>query len=409
MEVPHVCQGMGLHKSSKTCDNINMAETRQIIHVDMDAFYASVEQHDNPELKGKPVVVGGSVKSRGVVAAASYEARRFGIHSAMPMARALKLCPNLIVLPVRMERYAEISERIHAIFEKFTPVVESVSLDEAFLDVTSSIKLFGGAEKIAIAIKNDIKKETGLTASVGVAPNKLLAKVASDLKKPDGLVIITEKNKQEILDPLPVGKLWGVGKVTEKSLHLAGIYTIGQLRTKTVEQLKTIVGNFAEQLLEFAHGNDKSEVEPYRAAKSISTEQTFETDTDDKNFLLSILLSEVETVAERLREDNIKAKTFTIKFRYGNFRSITRSKTLSEPDNSTSVLWQICQNIFERWYLKERGPLRLIGFEASHFATEDTGQMLLFGSDKNNKQKRLDEAVDKIRKRYGDDSLRRKY
>ena len=274
-----------------------MAETRQIIHVDMDAFYASVEQRDNPELKGKPVVVGGSVKSRGVVAAASYEARRFGIHSAMPMARAVKLCPRLIVLPVRMECYAEVSEKIHTIFEKFTPIVESVSLDEAFLDVTGSVKLFGGAEKIAVAIKNDIKKETGLSASVGVAPNKLLAKIASDLKKPDGLVIITEENKQEILDPLPVGKLWGVGKVTEKSLHLAGIYTIGQLRKKTVEQLKNIVGNFAEQLLEFAHGNDKSEVEPYRAAKSISTEQTFETDTDDKNFLLGILLSEVETVA----------------------------------------------------------------------------------------------------------------
>jgi DNA polymerase-4 len=386
-----------------------MGTWRQIIHVDMDAFYASVEQRDNPQLAGKPVVVGGSVKSRGVVAAASYEARRFGIHSAMPMARAVKLCSNLIVLPVRMERYAEISERIHLIFERYTPVIETISLDEAFLDVTGSVKLFDSAEKIAIAIKNDIKKETGLTASVGVAINKLLAKIASDLKKPDGLVIITEENKQEILDPLPVGKLWGVGKVTEKSLHLVGIYTIGQLRKKTAERLQTIVGSFAEQLLEFAHGIDKSEVEPYRPAKSISTEQTFEADTDDKNFLLDVLLSEVETVAARLREEDVKAKTFTIKFRYGDFRSITRSKTISEPDDSTAVLWKVCQDIFEQWYLKERGPLRLIGFEASHFATEDTGQMLLFGGDKNNKQKRLDQAVDKIRKRYGDGSVRRKY
>ncbi len=386
-----------------------MTETRQIIHVDMDAFYASVEQRDNPELKGKPVVVGGSVKSRGVVAAASYEARRFGIHSAIPMARAVKLCPSLIVLPVRMERYAEVSVKIHAIFERFTPVIETISLDEAFLDVTGSVNIFGGAEKIAIAIKNDIKKETGLTSSVGVAPNKLLAKIASDLKKPDGLVIITEENKQEILDALPVGKLWGVGKVTEKSLHLAGIYTIGQLRKKSAEQLKNIVSDFAEQLLEFAQGVDRSEVEPYRPAKSISTEQTFETDTEDKNFLLGVLLSEVETVAQRLRDDDIKARTFTIKFRYGDFRGITRSKTLSEPDNSTAVLWQVCQNIFEQWYVRERGPLRLIGFEASQFATDDTGQMLLFGDDKNNKQKRLDETVDKIRKRYGDDSLKRKY
>jgi DNA polymerase-4 len=386
-----------------------MAGTRQIIHVDMDAFYASVEQHDNPRLQGKPVVVGGSVKSRGVVAAASYEARRFGIHSAMPMARAVKLCSTLVVLPVRMVRYAEISEKIHVIFERYTPVIETISLDEAFLDVTGSVKLFGSAEKIAFAIKNDIRKETSLSASVGVASNKLLAKIASDLKKPDGLVVITEKNKQEILDPLPVGKLWGVGKVTEKSLHLAGIYTIGQLRKKSVEQLRKTVGNFAEQLLEFANGIDKSEVKPYRVAKSISSEQTFETDTDDKNFLLGILLSEAEMVAERLREDDIKAKTFTIKFRYGDFRSITRSKTISVADNSTAVLWRQCQDIFERWYSKERVPLRLIGFEASHFAAENSGQMLLFGDDKNNKQKRLDEAVDKIRKRYGGDSVRRRY
>lgn len=352
--------------------------------------------------------MGGSVKSRGVVAAASYEARKFGIHSAMPMARAVKLCPQLIILPVRMDCYVEISAKIHSIFERFTPIVESVSLDEAFLDVTGSIDLFGSAEKIAIAIKNDIKKETGLTASVGVAPNKLLAKIAADLKKPDGLVIITEDNKQEILDTLPVRKLWGVGKVTEKSLHLADIYTIGQLCRKTVEQLRNIVGNFAQQLLEFAQGIDRSEVEPYKPAKSISTEQTFETDTDDKNFLLGILLSKVEMVAQRLREGNIKAKTFTIKFRYGDFRMITRSKTLSEPDNSTATLRQECRSIFEQWYAREKGPLRLVGFEASHFA-EATGQMLLFGDDKNDKGKRLDEAVDKIRKRYGDDSLRRKY
>lgn len=386
-----------------------MAGTRQIIHVDMDAFYASVEQHDNPELKGQLVVVGGSVKSRGVVAAASYEARKFGIHSAMPMARAVKLCPSLIVLPVRMERYAEVSGKIRAIFEKFTPIVESISLDEAFLDVTGSINIFGSAEKIAVAIKDDIKKETGLTASVGVAPNKLLAKIASDLKKPDGLVIITEDNKQEILDGLPVGKLWGVGKVTEKSLHLAGIYTIGQLRKKPIEQLKPLVGSFAAQLLDYANGIDQSEVEPDRSAKSISTEQTFEADTDDRNFLLNVLLSEVETVAQRLRDENIKAKTFTIKFRYGNFRTITRSQTVAEPGNSTAVLWQVCQGIFERWYSRERGSLRLIGFEAAHFETECTGQLLFFGDDKNNKQKRLDEAVDKIRKRYGDNSLKRKY
>jgi DNA polymerase-4 len=285
-----------------------MAETRQIIHVDMDAFYASIEQLDNPALKNKPVIVGGSVKSRGVVAAASYRARKFGVHSAMPMARAIKLCPDAVVLPVRMERYAEMSEKIRLIFERFTPMVEPVSLDEAFLDVTGSVDLFGSAEKIAFALKNAIKQETGLTASVGIAPNKLLAKLASDLKKPDGFMIITEANKQKILDALPVNKLWGVGGVTQKKLQQAGISTIAQLRTKSVGRLKTIVGNFALQLREYAGGIDDSPVEPYRKAKSISAEQTFETDTQDKEFLLNVLLAQAEKVSQRLRNGGTKRK-----------------------------------------------------------------------------------------------------
>src|SRR5512136_638257 len=199
---------------------------RQIIHVDMDAFYASVEQRDRPELKGKAVIVGGDPRQRGVVSAASYEARKFGVHSAMPMSQAVRLCPDAIVLPVRMERYAELSQQIHTIFESFTPQIEPISLDEAFLDVTGSLRLFGDAEKIGRAIKDQIRQKLGLIASVGIAPNKFLAKIASDLNKPDGFVVITEQNKQRILDPLPVSKIWGIGKVTSEALKQACIFTI---------------------------------------------------------------------------------------------------------------------------------------------------------------------------------------
>ena len=203
-----------------------MAECRQIIHVDMDAFFASVEQLDNSGLLGKAVIVGGDSKKRGVVSAASYEARKFGVHSAMPTSQAIRLCPDAIVLPVRMKRYAELSQQIHVIFQKFTPEIEPISLDEAFLDVTGSLQLFGSAEKIGREIKHQIKEQLGLVASVGIAPNKFLAKIASDLDKPDGFVIITEENKKQILDPLPVSRIWGVGKVTEKALKSRGIKTI---------------------------------------------------------------------------------------------------------------------------------------------------------------------------------------
>ena len=207
-----------------------MPESQQIIHVDMDAFYASVEQLDNPDLIDKPVIVGGDPKKRGVVSAASYEARKFGIHNAMPMSQAVRLCPNAVVLPVRMERYAELSQQIHAIFQQFTPQIEPISLDEAFLDVTGSLRLFGSAEKIGRAVKDQIREHLGLVASVGIAGNKFLAKLASDLDKQDGFVVITKKNRQQTLDPLPVSKIWGVGKVTEKALRSKGISTIRQLR-----------------------------------------------------------------------------------------------------------------------------------------------------------------------------------
>ena len=373
----------------------------------MDAFYASVEQLDNPGLVGKAVIVGGDPKQRGVVSAASYEAREFGVHSAMPMSKAIRLCPKAIVLPVRMKRYAELSQQIHAIFEKFTPQIEPISLDEAFLDVTGSLQLFGSAEKIGLDIKHQIKEQLGLVASVGIATNKFLAKLASDLDKPDGFVIITEENKQKILGPLPVSKIWGVGKVTEKALKSKAINTIEQLRNTPAEILRSIFGDQTPHMLRLAQGIDNREVESSREAKSISSEQTFATDITDKNILLNVLLNQVEDVAQRLRTNDLEARTITLKLRYDDFRTVTKSNTFDHPINTTKTLWQEAEAIFLKWYKKSAGALRLLGFGASGLKKADTGQQQLFGEPEQEKQKRLDKAFDEIRDKFGRDALRR--
>ena len=380
---------------------------RQIIHVDMDAFYASVEQLDNPELKGKPVVVGGSAERRGVVAAASYAVRKFGVHSAMPMSQALRLCPNAIVMPVRMKRYVEISHKIHEIVSRYTPQIEPISLDEAFLDVTGSIGLFGSAEKIGQKIKGEIKDEMGLAASVGIAPNKFLAKLASDLEKPDGFVIIREDTIQEILDPLSISKIWGVGKVTEKALRTAGINTIKHLREAKLEYLKSILGNQAHDILSLAQGIDNRQVESVHITKSISSEHTFAVDTDDKDILLGVLLGQVEEVTHRLRKCGFEARTITLKLRYGNFKTITRSSTLDKATNTTMMLWQEAKAVFLKWHKKSAGALRLLGFGASGLIAEGTGQKELFANPEEEKQKRLDKAFARIKDRYGDDAVKR--
>ena len=384
-----------------------MDNTRQIIHVDMDAFYASVEQLDNPGLAGKAVIVGSDPKKRGVVSAASYEARKFGVHSAMPMSQAIMLCPNVIVLPVRMKRYAELSQQIQDIFQKFTPEIEPISLDEAFLDVTGSLQLFGSAEKIGRDIKLQIKEQLGLVASVGIAPNKFLAKIASDLDKPDGFVIITEENKQQVLDPLPISRIWGVGKVTEKALKSKGINTIGQLRKTSTEVLQSIFGDQTPHMLRLAQGIDNREVESSREAKSISSEQTFATDITDKDILLGVLLNQVEDVAQRLRTNNLEARTITLKLRYDDFRTVTRSTTFDCPTNTTKTLWQEAKEVFLKWHKKSAGPLRLLGFGASGLQKAGTGQQQLFTEPEREKQERLDKAFDKIRDKFGHDALRR--
>jgi len=384
-----------------------MVENRQIIHVDMDAFYASVEQLDNPNLVGKAVIVGGDPKKRGVVSAASYEARKFGVHSAMPMSKAVRLCPDAVILQVRMKRYAELSRQIHTIFEKYTEQIEPISLDEAFLDVTGSLKLFGNAEKIGIDIKNQIMEQLGLVASVGIAPNKFLAKLASDLNKPDGFVVITEENKQLILDPLPVSKIWGVGKVTEKALRSEGINTIGQLRKAPLNILRSIIGEQTPHMLRLAHGIDNKDVESCRKAKSISSEQTFASDITDKNILLRVLLAQVEDVAQRLRADDLEAKTITLKFRYDDFQTITRSSTFENSTNITETLWKEAKAVFLKWHKKSAGSLRLLGFGASGLQKAFTSQQQLFSEPEQEKQKRLDKTFDEIRSKFGHDALRR--
>jgi len=382
-------------------------ENRQIIHVDMDAFYASVEQIDNPDLCGKAVIVGGDPRARGVVSAASYEARKFGVHSAMPMSQALRLCPDAIVLPVRMKRYVEFSRQICAIFRKYTPQIEPISLDEAFLDVSGSLRLFGGAEKIGLAIKNQIREELQLVASVGIAPNKFLAKLASDLDKPDGFVIISEHDKQKILDPLPVARIWGIGKVTQNTLKSNGIETIKQLRESTAEILRGIFGDQAGHVCRLARGIDDRPVESSREAKSISSEHTFATDISDKNVLLNVLLEQVEDVAYRLRMNDLEAKTITLKLRYGDFKTITRSKTFADSTDVTGMLWQYARQALMQWHKKSAGALRLLGFGVSGLQKTGTGQGQLFSEPDRERQKRLDRTFDRIREKFGRDALRR--
>jgi len=383
-----------------------MAESRQIIHVDMDAFYASVEQLDNPDLKGKAVIVGGSSKKRGVVSAASYEARKFGVHSAMPMSQAIRLCAQAIVMPVRMARYAQLSSQINAIFATYTPQIEPISLDEAFLDVTDSIDLFGNARIIGHEIKDRIRAELGLIASVGIASNKFLAKLASDLEKPEGFVVIEDDNRKAVLDPLSVARIWGIGRVTTKALNAARIHTIGQLRKTSANTLTQILGNQTQHVLNLAAGIDDRPVQADREAKSISGEQTFAEDVADREFLLSILLKQIEEVSHRLRASDLQARTITLKLRYGNFKTITRSFTLDHPTHLTSVFWHTAQDIFTKWHTKSPGALRLLGFGVSGLSEQTSGQQTLFPDPEEQKQKRLDQAFDTIRNRYGKESLK---
>jgi DNA polymerase-4 len=331
---------------------------RRILHVDMDAFYASVEQRDRPELRGLPVAVGGM--QRGVVAAASYEARRFGVHSAMPMSRALRLCPKLCVVPPDFAKYKAVSAQVLAIFAQVTPLVEPLSLDEAYLDVTENS--FGEPLGVNVArrIKQAILEETGLTASAGVAPNKFLAKVASAFRKPDGLTVIPPSRVEEFLRDLPVDALWGVGPVTAEKLRAAGIVKLADVRRVGTAELARLVGRFAETLRDLAHGVDPRPVEPHRIRKSVGSETTFPVDLTD----LSQIRGEVDSLCREgalwLERHERYARTVTLKVRYADFTTITRSETLDEPSRSMPLLIDKALSLLEK---TEAGPraVRLLG------------------------------------------------
>ena len=381
-----------------------------ILHVDMDAFYAAVEQRDRPELAGRPVIVGGAAAGRGVVAAASYAARRYGIHSAMPTATALRLCPEAIVLPVRMPHYAAVSRQIRDIFHRYTPLVEPLSLDEAFLDVGGCRRLFGDGEQIARRIKEEIRADTGLVASVGVAPNKFLAKIASDLEKPDALVVVDPQRVAEFLAPLPVSRLWGVGKVTEAALRRLGVETIGQLRSLPIEPLRQHFGDGGEHFRQLAHGIDDRPVVPDREAKQLSHETTFARDLSDIEPLRHRLRELTDQVVRRLRRSGRVGRTVQIKLRLSDFRTVTRSRSLPQPTDITQELWQAARELLDAALppaVLTRG-IRLIGFAISGLGVPPPVQQQLFADEQvtqHQRHRQIDQVTDAIQARFGIHSL----
>jgi len=318
---------------------------RAILHVDMDAFYAAIEQRDNPALRGKPVIVGAGPNERGVVSASSYEARKFGVRSAMPSRTAYRLCPQGVFVYPDFKKYREASRQIREIFLSHTPIVQPISIDEAFLDVSGAANTLPEAVEIAQKIKTDIQAKTQLTASVGVAPNKFLAKLASDLNKPDGLTIITDEDKVQVLAPLPVSKIWGVGKVTEQRLNECGIRTIGDLQRYPLNALQAHFGNMAGHLRSLALGEDDRDVETEEEAKSISSEHTFDEDTADLEQVKRCLLEQAEEVGWRLRRENLAARTVQLKLRYEDFTTLTRRKTLPTPTQDELTLYQVAEKM----------------------------------------------------------------
>ena len=377
-----------------------------ILHVDMDAFYASVEERDDPSLRGKPVIVGGTPEGRGVVAAANYAVRKLGVHSAMATSEALRRCPDAIVLP-RMEHYSEVSSQIRDIFHRYTPVVEPLSLDEAFLDATGCEKLFGSVESIGRAIKKDIRDELKLVASVGVAPNKFLAKLASDLDKPDGFTVITEETIHQTLDPLPVIRIWGVGKVTKQKFDGLGVQSIGDLRQLPIEKLQDTFGKSGEHFWKLARGIDNRQVIADREAKSVSHETTFAEDIRDMDALRAWLMELTEQVAQRLRRNRLLGRTVHLKVRYSDFDTITRSKTLLEATCSTNELWRVVSEMLDTQLPKRALVIRLLGMRVSGLQHHAQVQRTLFDEEPDERKTKVDEVADKIRKRFGTTSLRR--
>lgn len=377
---------------------------RKILHVDMDAFFASVEQRDDPSLQGKPVVVGGSLNSRGVVSAASYEARKFGIHSAMPMAEVYRRCPHAVLLPVNIPKYRAVSQQIQQIFLTYTPMVEPLSLDEAFLDVTGSLSLFGPAEKIAQLIKRRIQLEINLTASVGLACNKFLAKIASDLRKPDGFVVVQPDRIQEFLDPLSVERIWGVGKKTAEQLHTLNIRTVRDLRNLEQGYLTKLLGVIGSQLYLLARGTDERPVTSDRVVQSIGRETTFANDIADRDLLETVLLKLSVDVGRSARKESLKGKTISLKVRFNDFKTISRSHTLTQASNLDDVIYrEVCQLLRE---VELRQPVRLMGVTLSNLTDKEESQLSLFAELRQDREN-LTKVMDLVKEKYGEMSITR--
>jgi DNA polymerase-4 len=375
---------------------------RTIIHVDMDAFYASVEQRDRPSLRGRPVIVGADPRGRGVVSAASYEARRFGVHSAMPIGRAARLCPAGVFVPVDMAKYARVSRQIMALLAEFTPLLEPVSIDEAFLDVTASRALLGDGPSIARQVKSRIRDATDLTASVGVAPNKFIAKVASDLEKPDGLVVVPPGDERAFLAPLPIERLWGVGKVTAAELAAMGVRTIGQLAGLPEPHLRARFGDAGLALRALARGLDDRPVEAFAPPKSMGAEETFERDHRDLDRLRATLRAQAERVARELRAEGYAGRCVTLKLRFADFRTITRRHTL-DPTQDGLAIYREASALLERIPLSD--PVRLIGLSVSELGPAARGQLSLLAPDQPRRE-RLARALDGLAARFGDAAVR---
>ena len=376
---------------------------RTILHVDLDAFFAAVEQRDDPSFRGKPVIVGGGgPNDRGVVSTASYEARVFGVRSAMPLRTAAALCPQAIFVPVNGRKYSAASRQVMAILERFSPLVEQLSIDEAFLDVTGTEALHGSGEDVARKIKAAVHAETGLTISVGVAANRLVAKIASDLRKPDGLVVVPEGTEREFLAPLPIERLWGVGASTRKGLADYDVRTIGDLAVLPEDVLVRRFGRHGADLATRAQGVGDTVVGGHEAAKSVSQEHTFDIDTGDWEFLEQTLLALSDGVARRLRTTHVLAATVAVKIRDSDFVTITRQRTLPEPTDSTDLIWRTAVALTKR---EVKGKvLRLLGVAASGLTEES--QMSLFGAG-DDKRKRAQDAADEVRSRFGSRAIRR--
>jgi DNA polymerase-4 len=377
-----------------------VADARTIIHADMDAFYASVEQRDNPDLRGRPVVVGGPAR-RGVVSAASYEARRFGIHSAMPMARAMRRCSELVVIPPRMEHYAAISDQVFAIFREYSPLVEPLSLDEAFIDVSGTERLHGEPADIARAIKRCVRERLDLVVSIGVAPNKFVAKVASDHGKPDGLVVVALDEVLDFLHPLPVGRIFGVGKVTLKALGRMGITTIGELAAYPRDALRSRFGEHGEHLWSLSRGVDERAVEPRHEAKSLGHENTFAADKSDLEELTLIVKEQADRVAGRLRKHGLRAGGVMLKAKTADFKLLTRQRRLPRPTCDGDTLGRTAGELLAALMAEVPGPFRLTGVAGTDLTSEEEPRQLTLDEPEHKQREELARTLDAISARFG--------